>query len=104
MWCAAGWGVVFVVMPMQYFLGYLIIKNKKENAVNTQERGAYFQELLPAMKLVKYYAWEQFFLKEVSVVSTHYRPCVTRQSLCTECYVPVARTMPLVCCACPFVP
>ena len=55
--------------PFPVQLGFVIIKYKKQNAINTQERGAYFQELLPAMKLVKYYAWEQFFLKEVSEVS-----------------------------------
>ena len=57
-----------LLRPSPAQLGFVIIKYKKQNAINTQERGAYFQELLPAMKLVKYYAWEQFFLKEVSEV------------------------------------
>jgi ABC-type multidrug transport system fused ATPase/permease subunit len=55
-------------MPLQYFFGWRIILHKKKNVANTQERGAYFQELLPAMKLVKYYAWEQFFLKQITEV------------------------------------
>uniref|UniRef100_A0A7S0R9V8 Uncharacterized protein n=1 Tax=Chlamydomonas leiostraca TaxID=1034604 RepID=A0A7S0R9V8_9CHLO len=67
-WALPGWGVVFVVMPLQYVFGYFIIKAKKENIANTQERGAYFQELLPAMKLVKYYAWEKFFMGQVSEI------------------------------------
>ena len=68
-WALPGWGVVFFVMPMQYFFGWRIIVAKKANVANTQARGALFQELLPAMKLVKYYAWEQYFVKEVDEVS-----------------------------------
>ncbi len=67
-WALPGWGVVFVVMPLQYFFGWRIILHKKNNAGNTQERGSLFQELLPAMKLVKYYAWEQFFEQSISEV------------------------------------
>lgn len=55
-------------MPLQYLFGWRIIKAKKENTANTQARGAYFQELLPAMKLVKYYAWEQFFERQIDEV------------------------------------
>ncbi|GFH33156.1 uncharacterized protein HaLaN_32481, partial [Haematococcus lacustris] len=52
----------------RYLFGWRIILHKKANAANTQERGSIFQELLPAMKLVKYYAWEQFFEKTVSTI------------------------------------
>ncbi|KAJ9527211.1 hypothetical protein QJQ45_025467 [Haematococcus lacustris] len=65
-WALPGWGVVFIVMPCQYLFGWRIILHKKANAANTQERGSIFQELLPAMKLVKYYAWERYFEKTVS--------------------------------------
>ena len=52
-----GWGVIFIVLPCQYLFGWMIIKNKIANSKNTQARGGIIQELLPAMKLVKYYAW-----------------------------------------------
>jgi hypothetical protein len=52
-----GWGVVGIVLPCQYLFGWMIIKNKNKNSKNTQARGGIIQELLPAMKLVKYYAW-----------------------------------------------
>jgi hypothetical protein len=65
----SGWGIVAVVMGSQYYFGYRIILHKKGNSPNIQARSAIFQELLPAMKLVKYYAWEQFFEKEVATVS-----------------------------------
>jgi hypothetical protein len=41
------------VLPLQYYFGLLIVKNKKKNAANIQERFSYIQEVLPAMKLVK---------------------------------------------------
>jgi ATP-binding cassette, subfamily C (CFTR/MRP), member 1 len=52
----------------QYGLGYKVVKNKMANAENTNARGGIIQELLPAMKLVKYYAWERFFEAKVNHV------------------------------------
>ncbi|KAG1659734.1 hypothetical protein FOA52_006004 [Chlamydomonas sp. UWO 241] len=72
-WAAPGWALVAVVMGSQYFFGYRIILHKKANMKNIQARSAIFQELLPAMKLVKYYAWEQFFEKEVAGIRTEER-------------------------------
>ena len=60
-----------IVLPAQYLFGWMIIKNKLKNSKYVNERGTVFQELLPAMKLVKYYAWERFFEKEVADVSVH---------------------------------
>ncbi len=68
-WALPGWGMVFVIMPLQYLFGYFTIKLKNSNKMNTQERNSFFQELLPAMKLVKYYGWEQFFEEAISDVS-----------------------------------
>ncbi|KAG1674667.1 hypothetical protein FOA52_007191 [Chlamydomonas sp. UWO 241] len=73
MWAVPGWALVFVVMSSQYYFGYRIILHKKDNSANIQARSAIFQELLPAMKLVKYYAWEQFFEKEVATIRTEER-------------------------------
>ncbi|KAG1658983.1 hypothetical protein FOA52_008685 [Chlamydomonas sp. UWO 241] len=67
-WAIPGWALVAVVMGSQYVFGYRIILHKKANSANIQARSAIFQELLPAMKLVKYYGWEKFFEKEVATV------------------------------------
>jgi hypothetical protein len=37
-----------------------------QNSPNTNERFSIIQEILPAMKLVKYYGWERFFEQHVS--------------------------------------
>jgi hypothetical protein len=57
------------VYACQYGLGYKIVKNKMANADNTNARGGIIQELLPAMKLIKYYAWERFFESKINEVN-----------------------------------
>jgi hypothetical protein len=54
--------------PSADYFGFCIIKNKIENAQYTNERTSIIQELLPAMKLVKYYGWERWFEAEVGGV------------------------------------
>jgi ABC-type multidrug transport system fused ATPase/permease subunit len=72
-YCIGGVIIVCLVVPLQYYFGYQIIKNKVKNGPNVTERWAIIQEILPAMKLVKYYAWERFFEKHVSDVRTRER-------------------------------
>ncbi len=57
--------VVCLVVPAQYYFGFRIIKNKVANTHNVNQRFSIVQEVLPAMKLLKYYAWERFFESEV---------------------------------------
>jgi ABC-type multidrug transport system fused ATPase/permease subunit len=61
-----GVAVVCLVVPLQYYFGWKIISNKMKNTPNINERFSIVQEVLPAMKLVKYYAWERFFEKHIS--------------------------------------
>jgi ATP-binding cassette subfamily C (CFTR/MRP) protein 1 len=58
-------GVIGLIVPSQYYFGFCIINNKNANKANVQARFSIIQEVLPAMKLVKYYAWERFFEKEM---------------------------------------
>jgi ATP-binding cassette, subfamily C (CFTR/MRP), member 1 len=76
-----GWGVIFIVLPAQYFFGWKIIQNKVENGKNTQARGGIIQELLPAMKLVKYYAWEQYFERQIAAIRKREMRCQARSSV-----------------------
>ena len=54
-------GVVILglIVPLQYFFGYLISKNKVANSFNVDQRVSLVQEVLPAIKTVKYYTWEK---------------------------------------------
>ncbi|PNH10694.1 Multidrug resistance-associated protein 1 [Tetrabaena socialis] len=63
-----GLGVILLVLPLQYIFGYKIVQIKLANAKQVAKRSAILQEVLPAIKLVKYYAWEQFFENEISKV------------------------------------
>jgi len=76
-----GWAVIGIVLPAQYFFGWKIIKIKMENAKNTQARGGIIQELLPAMKLVKYYAWEQYFERQIADIRKRELRCQTRAAV-----------------------
>ncbi|GLC60118.1 hypothetical protein PLESTB_001575900 [Pleodorina starrii] len=63
-----GLGVILLVLPLQYFFGYKIIRIKLANAAHVAERSSILQEVLPAIKLVKYYAWEAFFEERISEI------------------------------------
>lgn len=67
--CLPGVGAICMIVPLQYYFGWRIIKNKVALSHNVNERFSVIQEILPAMKLVKYYAWERFFEKHVSTVA-----------------------------------
>lgn len=60
-----GYIIVAIVIPLQYFFGYLIGRSKYRHMSKAGERVALAQEILPAMKLVKYYCWEKFFVKQL---------------------------------------
>jgi len=74
MYALPGYVIVFIVVGLQYYFGYLIVKNKKKNAVSVSNRVALAQEVLPAMKLVKYYCWEKFFETELTNMRSSEQP------------------------------
>ncbi|KAG2500538.1 hypothetical protein HYH03_001315 [Edaphochlamys debaryana] len=63
-----GLGAILIVLPLQYVFGYFTIKLKLKNAGFVSHRSSIMQEVLPAIKLVKYYAWEQYFENEITKV------------------------------------
>jgi ABC-type multidrug transport system fused ATPase/permease subunit len=97
--CLAGWGVIAVVLPCQYFFGYLIIRNQVANAKNTQERGGIIQEILPAMKLIKFYAWEKYFEREISTIRAREMKLQTKNAIIkTLNFAMVFATPPMTAC------
>ncbi|GFR49015.1 hypothetical protein Agub_g11036, partial [Astrephomene gubernaculifera] len=63
-----GLGVILLVLPLQYFFGWKIIQLKLKGAELVASRSSVIQEVLPAIKLVKYYAWENFFEEQINKV------------------------------------
>ncbi|KAG2483865.1 hypothetical protein HYH03_017317 [Edaphochlamys debaryana] len=61
-------GVVFFVLPLQYYLGYRIATYKLETVEVSDARVQRMHEVLLAIKLVKFYVWEKSFAKQVSDV------------------------------------
>lgn len=64
-------GVVMVVLPLQYYFGYLIAKYKMANVEVSDARVLRMHEVLLAIKLVKFYVWEKSFARQVEEVSLH---------------------------------
>ena len=62
-------GVVLVVLPLQYFFGYKIAMYKMANVEVSDSRVVRMHEVLLAIKLVKFYAWERSFASQVEEVS-----------------------------------
>lgn len=64
-WMLPAFALVFFVIFIQYFFGWRIAVNKYRNAEHIAQRGSITQEILPSMKLVKYYGWESFFERKI---------------------------------------
>jgi len=54
------------VVPLQMYFGWLTTRNKNNNAENVSQRVSLIQEVLPAIKTVKYYSWEKFFTRRMN--------------------------------------
>jgi ABC-type multidrug transport system fused ATPase/permease subunit len=64
----SGWaalGIVIILVIVQSILGYLTGYVRSQNINTTDERVSMMTEILLAIKLVKLYAWEDFFAKRV---------------------------------------
>ena len=57
--------VIVVIIPMQLYLGWLKSKIGFENTTTTSRRVHIMSEILTAIKLIKFYAWEQPFFDRI---------------------------------------
>jgi ATP-binding cassette, subfamily C (CFTR/MRP), member 1 len=60
-----GFGVMLVVLPLQYFIGVKIAHMRKRVAAAADARVMLMDEILQAIKLVKMYTWERKFADSV---------------------------------------
>mmetsp|Transcript_12259 Transcript_12259/g.33459 ORF Transcript_12259/g.33459 Transcript_12259/m.33459 type:complete len:1462 (-) Transcript_12259:707-5092(-) len=60
--------ILIVVIPLQYYLGFRIARYKFEAAKSADQRLSSVQEILMAIKLVKFYVWESSFEEQVSEI------------------------------------
>lgn len=71
-WCALpGFGLFFVITPLQTMAMKRMFAFRKKAMVWTDKRSKLLQELLSGMRVIKYFAWEQPFLKRINEFRTH---------------------------------
>ena len=66
-----GLGLLLVIIPVLYFIGAVIAKSRKKSSVFTDKRVQVINEVLLAIKLVKFYAWEDSFASAVAEIRSH---------------------------------
>lgn len=63
-----GLGLLLIILPLQYFIGTKITQIRAKNIDVTGGRVSLMSEVLLAIKLVKFYAWERSFADQVSKI------------------------------------
>ncbi|EIW55759.1 multidrug resistance-associated ABC transporter [Trametes versicolor FP-101664 SS1] len=81
-----GLAVLIIGFPAQFMLAKIMFAQRKKGVVLTDQRVRMTTEVLSGIRLLKYYAWEQFYAHQVGVlrereVSTIRRLAAARSSL-----------------------
>ncbi|KAH9849408.1 multidrug resistance-associated ABC transporter [Lenzites betulinus] len=81
-----GLGVLLIGFPIQFFLARVMFAQRKKGVVLTDARVRMTTEVLSGIRLLKYYAWEQFYAHQVGSlrereISTIRRLAAARSSL-----------------------
>jgi ABC-type multidrug transport system fused ATPase/permease subunit len=63
--------IVFFVTPLQIYLGILRSRSGYENTNTTSKRVHVMSEILTAIKLIKFYAWEAPFQERIDDIRAH---------------------------------
>ncbi|KAJ3273228.1 hypothetical protein HDV01_004730, partial [Terramyces sp. JEL0728] len=65
-WSAfVGIGLIIVLSPLSTYIGKSIVKYQEQSLKNTDARVAIMNEVLQGIRIIKYFAWEQYFTKKV---------------------------------------
>ena len=61
-------GVILLLLPVQIYLGWFKSKTGFENTMTTSKRVHIMSEILTAIKLIKFYAWEMPFYERIVAI------------------------------------
>ncbi|KAF5287389.1 hypothetical protein FQA39_LY15927 [Lamprigera yunnana] len=64
----AGVSIIFILLPLNVYLGKLVSKYRLRTAAETDQRIKITQEVLTAVRTIKFYTWELFFSKSVNAL------------------------------------
>ncbi|KAJ3026911.1 UNVERIFIED_CONTAM: hypothetical protein HDU68_004835 [Siphonaria sp. JEL0065] len=62
----AGITLLFLTVPLQIYIIRILVKLRKQNAVTTDQRIRLISETLSSIRIIKFFSWENSFLKRVS--------------------------------------
>jgi len=89
-------GVLILLLPLQAYLGKAIAETSSEFTTTTQHRVHIMSELLTAIKLIKFYAWEPYFRKEINQIRHHEMSLLKRSFFIKSCNFAVVFATPVI--------
>lgn len=63
-----GLGLLILLVPLQFWFAHLMTVYRRKNITATENRVSIMHEIMLAIKLVKFYAWEKSFADKVAQV------------------------------------
>eukprot|EP00004_Rigifila_ramosa_P012441 TRINITY_DN2693_c0_g1_i2.p1 TRINITY_DN2693_c0_g1~~TRINITY_DN2693_c0_g1_i2.p1 ORF type:complete len:1252 (+),score=315.24 TRINITY_DN2693_c0_g1_i2:1186-4941(+) len=86
--------VIVLVIPLQYGLGILIARIRRTNGLTTDSRVQIMHEIVSAIKLVKFYAWEASFAETVTKLRAQETKLLRRSSILKSIHLMVVFLIP----------
>ncbi|GLG99905.1 Probable multidrug resistance-associated protein lethal(2)03659 [Gryllus bimaculatus] len=95
-----GIAAVFVVVPLQAYLGKMSAKFRHKTAVKTDERVRLMDEIISGIQVIKMYAWEKPFAKLVAVARRQEIRVITKTSYIRGLYMTFTQCTTRIALAC----
>ena len=61
----AGVCILIAMIPIQIYIVKLLVSLRKSNANKTDQRVSFTSEILSAIRVIKFFAWEESFLSRI---------------------------------------
>jgi len=89
--------IILLLMPVQVYLGYFKSKVGFENTMTTSKRVHIMSEILTAIKLIKFYAWEVPFYDRICEIRKRELSLLRRNLLANSVNFMLVFSIPVLC-------
>jgi hypothetical protein len=90
-------GVIIILIPLQLYLGRLKSKVGFENTTTTSKRVHIMSEILTAIKLIKFYAWEEPFYHRICEIRKKEMELLKKNLIFNAINFMVVFSVPVIC-------